>query len=79
MSGADGDCPSYNELPVKKSYCEISDIIIPLLLAISINLWASATSSTFNGLDGAFEGGYFLEALASFGKTINYVLCQRVF
>ena len=66
-------------MSVKKSYCKISGIIIPLLLAISINLWGSTTSSTFNGLDGAFEVGYFLEALASFGKTINYVLCQRVF
>ena len=55
FSRFDGDCLSNNELFVNNSYCKISDIVIPLFLAISINFRASATSFTFNSLEGIFE------------------------
>ena len=55
LSGFGGDCLSNNELFVNNSYCKISDIVIPLVLAISINFRASATSFTFNSLEGIFE------------------------
>ena len=55
FSRFDGDYLSNNELFVNNSYCKISDIVIPLFLAISINFRASATSFTFNSLEGIFE------------------------